>query len=291
LLRKKNRRFIPVLALTTTLLLAGCAAKTESKTEMSAANKDYIQSIYQGQEVTLSSPFSKIDISTDLFAVRIGLSQDELTHISLDTNAEQLEEHFDIGLQTNNDQLKLAIKGKKKLSLKLTESYKSYNSELVVMLPEQVYQEIELNSTAGTISYNHVNTDELRVKTDAGEIQVENAVTQQTKIENSVGLITVRDVKGKLDIQNSAGAVKLYDDLIQEDVQISTEVGAVNVQVAQEPEHYKLDLSTEIGKIDTNWNADFTANKLTTVQGTKGNSGPLVKIRTSVGLIKVNSST
>ncbi|MFD0715937.1 DUF4097 family beta strand repeat-containing protein [Paenibacillus sp. GCM10027626] len=288
MLRKKRRHFIPMLALTTTLLIAGCSTKSEANSTPS--NDSNIQTLYKGQELSIDKAFSKVKIATDLFAVRVEPSTDSSAHINLDTASDNLQEHFDINVQSAGDELNVSIKGKKKLSLNLVETYKTHKSEVVVKLPEHDYQLLDLQSNVGKISYSNVDGQQLNISTDAGEVEVDNAAVKQAKIENSVGLVSLSGVTGAIEVKNNTGAVNVKNETIQDDLTISNDVGAVTVETLKEPEKFKLDLSTDVGNIETNWQADFNSKSRRTVEGVKSTDGPLIKVQTAVGIIKVNTA-
>lgn len=263
------------------LVVSGCTWK-----EKNNALED-IKTVHEG--IKVESKFKNVSVSTDVISVIVEPSEDQSAHIRIEsTDPDQFDKDFDFQLKDSNDELSVTIKGKKKLNVNLFEWKNKLNSQLYIQLPEQDYKKIMVHSDVGKIEYSSVNAKQLDLKNDVGEIAVQDVDTEKTTVKNSVGSIKLDNVNGKLDVKNSTGPVDMSMKSIVNDLTVSTDIGPITIDVDEEPADLELDLSTEIGKIDTNFEMNYSKKSNRSAQGQKGKGGPKVKVSTEIGKIEMN---
>ncbi|TCZ78450.1 hypothetical protein E0485_08080 [Paenibacillus albiflavus] len=280
----KKHTIISALLLTTTIIFTGCSSESTSTRNTSTGNWE---DALAGVEWT--TKFKQIKVDTEVFAVRVERSADKSTHFKVnDAELGQLQKNFELRIDENNDALSVKATGKKKTSFGFNDLNTAWRAELLIQLPAQEYEKVNVTSNVGKITFDQIQTNTLDITNDAGQIEIQDTDTKQTTIHNAAGLITLNNVTGKLDINNSTGAVNLDLKTIQDNINVDTSVGAVKLTMDNEPDKIKLDLSTDIGRVKTNLDLNFDKQSNSTVRGSKGSNGPEVKISTNVGEIQVN---
>jgi len=279
----KKITIISALLLATSIIFTGCSSETTTTRSTSTNNwEDALAG------VEWKTKFNQIKVDTDVFAVRVEPSADKSTHFKVnDAELKQLQQNFELRIDENNDTLSVKATGKKN-TFGFNALNTPWHAELLIQLPPQEYEKVNVTSDVGKITYDHIQTKALEVTNDAGQIEILDTDTKQTTIHNSAGLITLNNVTGKLDIKNSIGAVNLDLKMIQDNITVKTDVGAVKLTMDNEPDKIKLDLSTDIGKVKTNLDLNYDKQSTRTVRGSNGSNGPEVKISTNVGEIQVN---
>src|SRR5690606_17226910 len=93
----------------------------------------------------------------------------------------------------------------------------------------------------------------VKFKNDVGKVNATDLVTQNTTVDVSVGAIHLKRIEGELNVTNQTGSIYTSFESILSDVEIYNSVGAITVDIMNEPQHLSVDLSTEIGRIETNF--------------------------------------
>lgn len=258
----KKTYLLYTLVVTASLILSGCSSASNTA-------KQHWKTVYEGQQ--LEGDFDTVHVKTDVFSIYVHESPDENIHIKVNSpDLEELEKNFNIDVKQTKQQLDITIQGKQKVNLKLLDANKLFGSELHLQLPAQDYDKIALKSEVGTINYNQIFAEKL-------------------EITNNVGKIMVQDIHaGKTVIKNSVGSINMNVSSISGDIEAETELGTFDMTVAEEPEQLALDLSTELGRVDTNLDIHYDSKSKNKAVGQKGADGPKLKVRSSIGNIKVN---
>lgn len=255
----------------------------------SKQSNDQWKSVYQGMNVSQS--LSQIRVSTDVMSVRVEPSLDASAHIQIDTNLtlKDLQKMFVMQVKQTGDVLDIQIKGQKK-NYNILDWNKSRKAELLLQLPPEEYDSIKLSANIGAIQHTQVHAKQLEITNDIGEINVRNVNTQKLNVKGSIGAIHLTNVTGEANIKNSTGLVQLQMPAIQDSVQINTDIGAVKVIIDEHPEQLAVNLSTELGSIDTNLDMDYTVQTRKEIQGTIGKAKqPALKVKTEIGKVELNT--
>lgn len=276
----KKSIMVCMIILAVGLVVSGCSWKGKN------ASKD-INAVHEGIEV--ESKFKNVSVSTDVVSVIVEPSEDQSAHVRIESSdPDQFNKDFNFELKDTNDQLSITVEAKKKINVNLFNWSNKLKSQLYVQLPERDYKKIKIDSNVGKIEFSSVDVKQLDAKNDVGEIVVTDVDTEKTTVKNSVGSISLHNVNGKLDVKNSTGPVNMNMQSIQEDLTVSTDIGPITIDVEEEPDHIDLKMSTEIGKINTNFEMNYSEKSNRTVKGQKGKGGPKVKVSTEIGKIEMN---
>lgn len=278
-----SKNILICLMLATCLIITACASTTDAKGKKVAEGWQYVD-----EGIRLESKFTNISVSTDVISIRIEPSLDDSTHIHLNSSdLKNIKQNFNFEIKETNDQLKIAIGGKKTIRKDLLGVIKMPGTELNIQLPANEYAKINVSSDVGRIEYTGIDTMQLEVDNEVGQIVIRDSNTEQVKITNSVGSVNMYKVNGKMDIKNSTGSVQVHMQNVQRDINVKADVGAVTIVMEQQPEHIKLNLSTDLGSVKTNLDVDYDKKTKSTVKGHKGANGPEIKVSTDIGKIEV----
>jgi len=281
---KKKTLFIGTLVLAASLIASGCASETTAGGNQAKGGP---QDIYEGFQ--LDAKFRKVNVSTDVISVRIEPSSDTAAHFQLKSDApDEIDKRFDVSVQATDDRLDVKLKGKNNFKLADIMSWNEpFKAELLIQLPQRDYDKIKLDSDVGKIDYSRINADQLEADNDVGEISVADAQTKQLKINNSVGVVKVSQVTGAMDVKNSTGSIQVKVKDVQDNIHAKTNIGAVTIDIEQEPVNVKLDLSTDLGSMKHNLDVEYDTKTRGKIVAHKGSNGPEIKVGTDIGEIDV----
>ncbi|MBU5441733.1 DUF4097 family beta strand repeat-containing protein [Paenibacillus sp. MSJ-34] len=272
--------------LAVSLIFAGCSAKQDV-----VASKQADQTLQVNKEMQVDAKFRSVSVKSDVPAVRIEPSSDRFAHLTMQSSApKEFAEHFNVYYKETGDRLEVVVQGKNNRDSipELLDLIKVWKAELHIQLPSDRYERIDVNTEIGKIEYSGLGAEQLAVKSEVGAIEVADADTGQAAIHNSVGSIAVHNVNGVMDVTNQTGTVQIEVKNVEHNITASSEIGAVTISTERQPENVGLALSSEIGKINTNFAMDYKENSRTSVVGQKGSGGAKIQVDTSIGPIEVN---
>ena len=168
----------------------------------------------------------------------------EVEEIYIKTGAQNIE------LRPSNDAyIKVSMKTALELPAKLSGNVLTVDVEesdnminiktetLYVDLPGEVYKKISLITTSGNITGEKLNTDELVLTSDSGEIDINGFDGKMLKGEIVAGNVTLKGINGDLDINNDTGNVTVsHKGIFQNDSSIRSNTGKVEVEFENKPD-------------------------------------------------------
>lgn len=174
--------------------------------------------------------------------------------------------------------------------------------------------EVKINSASGDVKLNKVNAD-LKINTASGDIEAEN-LEGKVKINTASGDIDIKNANAELKVNSASGEIEAENIVISSKSSFNTASGDVEVSLAKSSS-YDLTLSSASGDVTLDYNGndlngfyEFTARvkkgkiispvkfdreEVITKNGkkydvksfTKGNSTPIILIKTSSGTAKL----
>lgn len=215
---------------------------------------------------------------------------DEVTEIAtlnveLDFTNLQIKTGDNFKVETNNS--KISFKNDNgSIIIKEDYNWKTNSGEslLVIYLPKDMIEldETEIETGAGKLNIENLNTQSLYLELGAGDVQIENLVTtKETKIDGGVGKAEIKSCKiNDLKANLGMGEFTLNGKLTGES-KIDSGVGSINMDLTDKKENYTIKLSKGIGsiRIDEKEVADGEV---------WGNGENSIKIDGGIGSIKIN---
>lgn len=210
-------------------------------------------------------------------------SSDKINSLDIDLHATNLIIKIDekVSVQTNNSYINV----KEELGvLKIEEegNMTTNSKDLIVYIPSSILDEIEIETGAGTIYADALNTNKLDLNLGAGTVTLLKVDSDIAKIDGGTGKFEIRDGRiNNLDFDAGIGEVYIKSKL-EGSNKIDTGVGKVTLDLIGRD--YKLSVEKGIGTI-------LVDNKKAVDNETFGNGKNRVLISGGVGEIEVNYVT
>ncbi len=129
----------------------------------------------------------------------------------------------------------------------------SPRSKITVYLPEDfIAEEALIDSGAGTVTVEGLQTDYLYISAGAGNIRCEDIIADKAKIEGGVGGMTLSDVElNNASFDNGVGNLNITG-ILTGDSSLDCGVGAVRLDLTGEVDDYDLKVDTGVGAVRVN---------------------------------------
>lgn len=107
--------------------------------------------------------------------------------------------------------------------------------EIIITLPERVYESITVESNIGSVEISNINCETLYIDSDISEIDVESSsVSEETIIESHIGSIDVDDC------------------IFTGDIEINTEIGDITANLSGDIRDYNIEAHCAVGSKSIN---------------------------------------
>lgn len=218
----------------------------------------------------------------------------------------------------DNDKVKIELKGRtskklktkfqasadgKTLNISVKQKTKIFNVDfsfvnndvnLNVYLPKKMYDSLEFNTKLGDISASDkLTAKNATIKTDIGDIELNGFEGEKIVGNTALGDIKIKGLHAAFDLNTDEGDVNLQPVLaLKNENKIRSALGDVKVDVSEDPEGLALDLSTELGDIESDFSittvmkassSDAVSQKLKGQYGKNIKTGSSLTIETDMG--------
>ena len=304
---KCKRYFITSLA--AILFMVGTAV-SDNHTDVSTADVNTNKSANRIEKVYNVNPGGRLTVTLDIGTVDVQTAaQDRVTVIVTKKAKRQLDRQVqealaDFKVTFDSSHSGVSIRGKFQRGRNYWRYWKRQLNQLdirfLVTVPRRY--NVDLNTQSSDISTDDL-IGEVQAQTSAGNIYIDDVIgTVQTQI--SGGTLRFNGVKGPISGRSTAGEITLAN--CQGMVDIKTSVGNIEAELTTQPQHQwtlqtsvgnitgtlnsniavEIDARTSIGSLSTDFavQGKVTSSKL---RGTINEDGPLLKMRTSIGDIRL----
>lgn len=246
----KERIYVFLLISIITLSLVACGTRENESSVSKQFTAKHINEIYiktVGENIKVHSTAEK-DIKVDTGEMK------------------------DVKVKADGDKLEIIIKNSPSIVNLKTATVQIY-------LPEKIYKKIDIETESGEIIGENMSSKQLDLYSDSSDMTIKNYKGDEIKGVSKSGGITLQEVEGSFDIQNNTGEVNVStaSNLKNENI-IKTESSHINIKLEKEPENLELDLSTQAGRIKS----DFSLSS-----GERGNDH---KVKGRIGIGKENDT-
>lgn len=237
-----------------------------------------------------SSKIQNVSIRTDVANIYLKPAKGKQVNVELMGNTTR---KIKTAFTTSTDQrtLEISVEQKKKL-FNIDSGFNSDSLDLLVYLPEKMYDTLNINTDLGTISSDYkITTKNATFITDLGNIELTGFEGETITAETSLGEIIMKEINATFQFQADKGDIELLSvDNLTGTNSIRTDLGNANVIFRHDPKALNLDLSTELGDIKTNFSVITTVSggealKDITSQQLKGQYGEAVESSPSLTII------
>ncbi|WP_243292471.1 DUF4097 family beta strand repeat-containing protein [Bacillus sp. FJAT-47783] len=253
---------------TVSLLISGVGFKQEEVME---------QKEIDGREI------QNISIKTDLANIYLKPVKAEQIYVEIiGKTTRELNTVF--STSTDHRTLEISMEQKRPWLFNASFGFNSDSLDLHVSLPEKMYNTLNMETELGNISSDHKFMAKNAIfKTDLGNIELTGFEGEKITADTSLGDIIINELNATFHFQAETGDIDIYSVKKLTDTNtIRTEMGDANVTLSQDPQPLNMDLSTELGDINTNLSVTTTVSggealKDITSQTLKGQYGEVRK--------------
>ncbi|QQE80205.1 DUF4097 family beta strand repeat-containing protein [Alicyclobacillus sp. SO9] len=161
------------------------------------------------------------------------------------------------------------------------------NLKLDVSVPQHLYDNLDVHANVGSISIEKVNSKQMTVHVSTGKIDVKNLHSAVTATSN-VGKVAVTNVTGPLHLTANTGAVNVQEKTLTDNIDASTNTGAVSISSDKDPKNLSFDLSTSLGAVNVGLpGVNYAEQSKRHLQGTIGQGGPTIHASSDLGSVSL----
>ncbi|KON88234.1 hypothetical protein AF332_16435 [Sporosarcina globispora] len=193
----------------------------------------------------------------------------------------------------DGETLNISVKQKTKI-FNVDFGFVNNDVNLNVYLPKKMYDSLEFNTNLGDISANDkLTAKNATLKTDMGDIELNGFEGEKIVGNTALGDIEIKGLHAAFDLNTDKGDVNLQPVLaLENENKIRSALGDVKVEVSEDPEGLALDLSTELGDIESDFSitsvmkassSDAVSQKLKGQYGKNIKNGSSLTIETDMG--------
>ncbi len=127
------------------------------------------------------------------------------------------------------------------------------NSIITIYLPEDFCaEEVKIESGAGTVNIDRLNTEDLYISAGAGNINASNVTAGKVKLDGGVGSVNFKDVHfTDADFNCGMGNIDISGVLLG-DNKFNCGVGAVDIDLTGDIADYDIDIDSGVGNVHVN---------------------------------------
>ena len=127
-----------------------------------------------------------------------------------------------------------------------------YTSDLIIYIPEDMMalDETKIETGAGKINIEKLNTQSLYLELGAGDVYIENlSVAKETKIDGGVGKTEIKSCKMHNLKANLGMGEFVFNGKLTGKNEIDSGVGAINIYLIDNKENYTIEVSKGLGNV------------------------------------------
>lgn len=152
-------------------------------------------------------------------------------------------------------------------------------SSLKVYVPDKEFALIQIESDNGRIKGEGFTAVNIQVQTDNGLIELKHLKSAYILAEADNGMISFEDVEGELRAETDNGAIKLITDDLDRNIELTTDIGQIDIQTTVKPINAEITASVDLGSVSI-----FGHSNNNTLFGDGENK---IILATDIGQIKV----
>lgn len=209
----------------------------------------------------------------------------EITNLEIDTKASNLiiQEGTRFAIESNNQDIKCSQSNKK---IKIEEDndfwLKVDSPDLIITIPSNyTFQEVEIETGAGKLTIDSLQTKILDLELGAGETVINNLEVEKGKIKTGVGAFTIKDgLLNNINFDMGVGKVDIDAKLTGYN-KFKTGIGAFNLNLKGLETDYQFEINKGLGEV-------LIGNQEVNDNTILGDGSNMIKIDGGIGMVKVN---
>lgn len=125
----------------------------------------------------------------------------------------------------------------------------SNEQSVKIYLPKKEYNTFQIKNDAGDTTIQNLSLKELISKNDVGDLTVEHIDAASIHSESDVGNINLINNRGQLKVENDVGNIKVITEAINNDMDLQTDVGNIDLEVKHIPEDVTFSGNSSVGSV------------------------------------------
>lgn len=194
-------------------------------------------------------------ITEELKVISNQIKEIETLKIELACTNLEIKTGENFRVETNNSQITFEERnGSVKIKEKNRNWLNSNNiaSDLIIYIPENMIalDETKIETGAGKINIEKLNTQGLYLQLGAGDVHIENLIaTQETKIDGGVGKTELQNCEIHNLKANLGMGEFVFKGKLTGKNEVDSGVGAINIDLNDSKENYKIEVSKGLGNV------------------------------------------
>lgn len=186
------------------------------------------------EDVIKNETLKNIEVKLDAGDIVVQKSPDSSFYVKQSGDLRKQE----ILITEDGDTLKIIGEREKGASFDFSfYNFKIQTSTLTILVPERLYQDIKVNSSAGQIEMSDVKSDRVSVGTLAGEVDLKHIAAKSVEGSTKAGEVNLKKVIGKVTAKTASGDVYVVDHDPKYDVEAISTAGDVDITLLEKPQN------------------------------------------------------
>ncbi|SFL94658.1 Putative adhesin [Gracilibacillus orientalis] len=224
-----------------------------------------------------STDITSVEIDMQNEKVEIIPTTDPVPKVEL-TGTEDSHTKSELVVEENNNTL--SIYTENEMAKWFSFNFFNNTRTLTVYLPEQEKQNLEVETSNGSLQARDLTVNQVNVETKNGKVELSDVVADSYQLRAYNGKIDLENVEGELAARVNNGAISLVTENLDRNINFETDNGRIKIQSEKEPTNTVFDTSVKNGRVNLFDDSDYS-----TVIGDGDN---LVKLSTKNGSITVS---
>jgi Putative adhesin len=241
------------------------------------------------RETISPEDIKEMKVSVDVGEVRIKESESDEIDIHFHGSVpKQIKDQLKFKVEEHSSSVEVIVSQSKKFFVQIPFITSDIYSERIldISLPKSLLDKLEVKADVGDLDIEGIDTTQLTAHSDVGDISI-NKVRGALNVVSNVGDIKLEKVNGKTNAHTDSGEVDISFDEMTDDLNLSSDVGDINVTFAKIPENIAFDLRSDVGEVSITGIEGFENTSSGSVMTQIGNEGPLLEAKTDVGDITI----
>lgn len=231
---------------------------------------------------TISETVSDIYVEASVGSLVIEPSSDDDIHILVSD-----KDASDLSVQLESERLSILLDQDQAFNLSRFNLFGSNRPQVIITLPDEVYNKLNIKLAVGNIHIDGVQVDKLTAENNIGAVTVSQTKTDTASVELNIGQISVSDGMGEWSATTDIGEVDFQLLSFEEDITAEVALGAINIKTETLPEDYNVTLDVDLGEIQTEGLNAADVDTTQVWQSRIGTNGPKLDASVDLGRISL----
>jgi len=231
---------------------------------------------------TINDTVADIYIEASAGSLIVEPSSDDNIHILVSD-----KDASDLSVQLESERLSILLDQDQAFNLSRFNLFGSNRPQVIITLPDEVYNRLDIKLAVGDIDIDGVQVDKLTAENNVGAVTVSQTKTDTASVELNIGQISVAGGMGEWSATTDIGEVDFQLLSFEEDITAEVALGAINIKTETLPEDYNVTLDVDLGEIQTEGLNAADVDTTQAWQSRIGTSGPKLDASVDLGRISL----